>query len=188
MENFQNNENIKHDNLEILNKIQYIKIDYNNEYHINILEKFYNELYIKEFPNVDEIDSLESIITQLKYSKEIKNYHYYCIISICENIIIGGIIGDYFGDCNSGLIEFIVINPKMRLMYLGSNLISLLIKLFNGDARKYNDNFENIEYCYLECDNPNKVDAHEKEVCISKRKFWDKKRLINWILIIFKHL
>lgn len=123
---------------------KYLKIDFNNAKHISILDKFYNELYIKEFTDEDEAESLENIKNQSKRIIESNIYNYHCIISILEKEheieIIGGIIGDYFGECNSGVIEFIVVSPNRRKKNVGSTLISTLFDYFNEDAKRKSNN------------------------------------------------
>ena len=153
---------------------KFIKINFDNKEHISILTRFYNELYILEFTDEDEIDTLENIIYQSK--RIIKEYKYYCIIALYENEIIGGIIGDYFCECNCGIIEFIVVNQKKRRLHIASNLMSNLFNYFNEDAKLYyNDKKKCIDYCFFECENPNKVDSKIKNYCIDRLHIWNKK-------------
>ena len=157
------------------NPLKYIKIDFSNESHISILYKFYNELFIKEFTNQDEADSLQSIIDQAKKVYKSGEYKYYCIIALKEREIYGGIIGDYFGKCNCGVIEYIVVNPRKRYLHIGTNLINKLINNFNEDAKIYHKYLINhIDYCFFECENPNKVSSDIKNICISRNHFWNK--------------
>ena len=65
-------------------EIKYIKIDFNNNKHISILTKFNNELYIKEFANEVEAESLENLINQPKSMIESNKNNYYCIIAISK--------------------------------------------------------------------------------------------------------
>ena len=165
-------------------EIKYIKIDFNNNKHISILTKFNNELYIKEFANEDEAESLENLINQAKSMIESNKNNYHCIIAISENEkendIIGGIIGDYFWECNSGVIEYIVVSPNKRKMNIGSSLISILFDYFNEDAKISSNNiFNSFDFCFFECENPNKVNLDIKDLCLSRCHFWDKKMDIN---------
>ena len=137
---------------------EFIKINFDNKEHISILNRFYNELYILEFTDEDERETLENIINQSKIIN-IKQSNYHCIIALYENEIIGGIIGDYFCECNCGVIEFIVVDKKKRRLHIASNLISNLFNYFNEDAKLYyNDKKKCVDYCFFECENPNKVD------------------------------
>ena len=99
----------------------------------------------------------------------IKECNYHCIIVLQENEIIGGIIGDYLCECNCGVIEFIVVNPNKRRLHIASNLISIIFNYFN-------DNEKCIDYCFFECENPNKVDLKNKNDCINRLHFWNKKK------------
>ena len=156
---------------------KYLKINFNNKEHISILNRFYNELYILEFTNENEAESLENIIKQSKRMFNIKECNYHCIIVLQENEIIGGIIGDYLCECNCGVIEFIVVNPKKRRLHIASNLISIIFNYFNEYTKLYyNDNEKCIDYCFFECENPNKVDLKNKNDCINRLHFWNKKK------------
>ena len=167
-----NEKNIK--NIEI--PLKYIKINFNNKDHISILNRFYNELYILEFTNEDERESLENIIKQSQLISKIKECKYYCIIVLYENEIIGGIIADYLCEINCGVIEFIVINKKKRRLHIASNLLSILFNYFNEDAQEfYNDKKKCVDYCFFECENPNKIDSKIKNNCVDRLHFWNKK-------------
>lgn len=107
--------------------------------------------------------------------KPIKECEYHCIVAIQGDDIVGGIIGDYLSECNSGVIEFVVVDPEKRKLHIASGLISHLYNSFNKDAKKYNENLRTIDYCFFECENPDKVDASIKEQCVTRLGFWNKK-------------
>jgi len=103
----------------------------------------------------------------------LKECNYHCIIVMQGNEIIGGIIGDYLWECNCGVIEFIVVDPKKRRLHIASKLISILFYYFNDDSKIfYNDNDKCIDYFFFEFENPNKVDLQIKGHCINRLKFW----------------
>lgn len=157
-------------------EIGFTDIDFNNPADLGLLGRFYCELYMIEFPDEDERESLENIIEQGKRMHPIKECEYHCIIATQGDEIIGGILGDYFAECNSAACEFVVVNSKKRNLHVGSRLINRLIDSCNTDANIYDNKLRTIDYCFFECENPYKVTPDKKEQCISRLKFWDRKK------------
>ena len=155
--------------------IQYKDINFYNIEDLGLLGRFYCELYMIEFPDENERESLENIIAQGRRMHPIKECEYHCVIATQGNQIVGAILGDYFAECNSSAIEFIVVNKKMRNLHIGTHLINRFIDFCNNDANIYDNNNRIIDYCFLECENPDRVKESIKENCIDRLKFWDKK-------------
>lgn len=156
-------------------EISFTDIDFENQDDLGLLGRFYCELYMREFPDKDERESLENIIEQGKRMHPINECEYHCIIATQGNEIVGGILGDYLAECNSAACEFVVVNSKKRNLHVGTQLINKLIDSCNNDANRYDKKRKTIDYCFFECENPYKVDPKIKEQCISRLKFWDRK-------------
>lgn len=161
--------------------VKFVNINFNDFESLGILGRFYCELYIKEFPDANERETLDNIINQAKYFQSSSTNTYHCVLAIVGQEIVGGIIGDYFSDCNCGVIEFVVVEQDKRKQHIGSGLISNLINFFNKDAKKILSGQRNIDYCFFEVENPDKVREDMKENCIRRLQFWKKKaaKIIN---------
>ena len=159
--------------------ITYKDIDFNNIEDLGLLGRFYCELYMIEFPDEDERESLENIIAQGRRMHPIKECEYHCVIATKGNSIVGGILGDYFAECNSSAIEFVVVNSKERGLHIGTHLINRFIDFCNNDANISNSENRSIDYCFFECENPNKVDESIKDNCIKRLHFWHKKSALR---------
>lgn len=154
--------------------IQYQNIDFETSRDLGLLGRFYCELYIKEFPDENERESLDNIIAQAQRIRRDSGCTYHCIIATLKDKIIGGIIGDYFVGSNSGVIEFIVVSSECRKQRVGANLISSLVDFFHADALQYNKK-SSIDYCFFEVENYTKLQQENtKENCISRLNFWKK--------------
>lgn len=154
--------------------IKYIDIDFEEQDSLGLLGRFYCELYIKEFPDENERESLDNIIKQAKRMKNERECRYHCILATLGGQIVGGIIGDYFAKSNCGVIEFIVVEQSKRQQRIGSGLISNLINFFNTDAQKYS-NKSKIDYYFFEVENPNRMITNNLvENCKKRLSFWNK--------------
>ena len=159
--------------------ITYKDIDFNSTSDLGLLGRFYCELYMMEFPDEDERESLENIIAQGKRMHPIKECEYHCVIATKGNDIVGGILGDYFAECNSAAIEFVVVNSKERGLHIGTHLINRFIDFCNNDANIFNNKNRCIDYCFFECENPYKVDSDLRDNCIRRLHFWHKKQALR---------
>jgi len=123
--------------------MEIVELSDNSEY----LDKFY-ELYRTMFSNDDEIDSKENLrkCLSLKNSNFYGNnaYHIFCLKD--KGYIAGFIIGDYYSDQNSGVIEFVVVKSEYRGKGLAKNLIEYFMAKIKKDAGK------DIDGIYCEVD------------------------------------
>lgn len=156
-------------------EVELIKIDPSNKDHLEILTKFYNEVYLEGFPVKEEALELESIILQDKMMNERDDCrHDILIAKTKDNEIVGGAIGDYFRDTNCGFLEYIVVNPKMRKLKYGTNILMQMISTMNEDSKKL-VNKNNIEFLFFDAEDPEKVPDNLMETAVNRLKFWKKK-------------
>ncbi|MBQ6696706.1 MAG: GNAT family N-acetyltransferase [Lachnospiraceae bacterium] len=158
-------------------KIQYIDVDFHNADDLELLHRFYEEVYVVGFPDEDERESLSNMIEQgLRMSPEGRNI-YHCVIAFTEEVIIGGAIGDYFSDCECAAVEFLVVHPDARGKGLSNGVLNRLIASFRADAKR---NGSGLECFYFETENPWKVTIERKLDCIKRWLALD--RLVTGIL------
>lgn len=142
--------------------MEIIELSNDSEY----LDKFY-KLYQTIFSNSDETDSKEAIRKHL-FLKNTKfygsnSYHLFCEKE-GENII-GFIIGDYYSEPNSGVIEYVAVKSEYRARGYGKELIKHFTNAITNDAGK------DIDGIYCEVDIKPLRDSNNAG--LTSLKFWD---------------
>lgn len=92
---------------------------------IELLRQFYRELYLPEFPDPDEQESLDNMVRYLELKAEgwygTNNYH--IVLLTAAGRPVAGSISDYLSDADAGVIEFIAVAPAWRRQGLGARLL-----------------------------------------------------------------
>lgn len=151
-----------------------IKIDF--EPSLELLSRFYVSIYLPNFPNENERETLDNFIRYLNNEKNGVNgkNHYHILIATIQGEIAGGIIGDYFAEINSGVFEFIVVNEKYRRNQVGARLIEEMTNIFNNDAKKYQKG--KVDYIFIETENPFEISVEIREKALQTLEFWRRQR------------
>jgi GNAT superfamily N-acetyltransferase len=104
-----------------------------------VLSAFYRGVYSREFPDVDERESLENMVAYLRLKTEgwygMNNYHIVILQDDAGNIA-GGMVADYFERSNVGVIEFVVVAPELRGRGLGKLLLREISQRLEADSRR----------------------------------------------------
>lgn len=146
--------------------MKYIEVDPNDMNSLEIFKKFYKEVLESSFDE-DELETYEQLLDTLKKSKRGENglNTYHIMIVLEEDILLGGVIYDYFIDTNTGIIEYIATNQKVKQKGVASYAFKVVNELLNEEAKK--NGFGGISY--ITC---------EVEQVISEKKsnhyFWEK--------------
>jgi Acetyltransferase (GNAT) family len=117
--------------------IDYIELTHSTEDR-KLLRRFYDELYVPEFPDADERESLENMENYLElkaqgwYGKN--NYH--IIIATESGKLLAGAITDFFAEANAGVIEFLVVSPMFRQSGMGKAILAATENLLINDAKQ----------------------------------------------------
>ncbi|MDT7769316.1 MAG: hypothetical protein QOI30_2326 [Mycobacterium sp.] len=121
---------------------------------IELFERFYDECFIPEFPDLDERESLENIKAYLErketgwYGKN--NYH--VVVMVDGDTPIGGSISDYLVEPNAGVIEYLVVAPDHRGTGRGGQLIEHTERLLHEDAERSRG--RRLDWIVSEMDDP----------------------------------
>lgn len=100
------------------------------------LERFYSELYVLEFPHPNERESLENMQRHLQLKAEgwygRNSYH---ILIIEDDLdVLAGSVSDYLAEANAGVIEFLVVSPRVREKGVGRRLLDWTERTLQEDA------------------------------------------------------
>lgn len=107
---------------------------------VELLERFYHNHYVAEFPDPDERESLENIKTYLHLKEKGwygKNDYYVIVAVDAENKPVGGSISDFLDEPNAGVIEFLFINSERRLAGLGRRLLEETERVLHDSAQRH---------------------------------------------------
>ena len=102
------------------------------------LERLYGEIYVPEFPNPDERESLENMQRYLRLKAEgwYGPNGYHIVVMLSDGAPVGLSISDYLSLPKAGVIEFLVIAQPARGSGCGSRLLACTEALFAGDAAR----------------------------------------------------
>ena len=91
---------------------------------IKDLKDFYENVYVKCFPNEDERESFENILYYLNESDNHEDYTYYIFLykDYDTKEVQGGIIFDCFFDSYFGVLEFLAVKPNCQSKGIGDKL------------------------------------------------------------------
>ena len=104
---------------------------------IALLRQFYNSIYVLEFPDPNEQESLENMEWYLELKAEgwYQENNYHILLYLDKGTPIAGSIIDYLAEPNVGVIEFLVVSSSLRHTGLGKQLLQWTEDTLNEDSR-----------------------------------------------------
>lgn len=104
---------------------------------IDTLERFYRDLYVRNFPDAHERESLANMrrYLRLKASGWYGANNYHVLILYRNGVPVGGSVSDYLAVPNAGIIEFLFTDVGARAMGLGKTLLRATLRRLRQDAR-----------------------------------------------------
>lgn len=102
-----------------------------------LLERFYREAYVPQFPDPNERESLKEMRQYLRLKDQgwygANNYH--VLVALQRGRPVGGAVIDYLARPNAGILEFLFVLPRARGSGLARRLLDAAIEQLGGDAR-----------------------------------------------------
>lgn len=133
--------------------VEAVNIDLSREGDLELLGNFYISLMYPNFPDDDERESLENLISYCKRAQEGKTKDRYHILLLKqENKILAGAVFDYLYASNCGVVEFVVSSEKHRRSGLGRRLFSEVTDCLRRDAVECGR--KDLDWIVCEIDNP----------------------------------
>jgi GNAT superfamily N-acetyltransferase len=101
-----------------------------------ILRTFYDTLYVAEFPDPDERETLANMADYLRRKDEgwYGRNSYHIVLGLAGGEIVAASVSDYLAEPNTGVVEFIVVAPAGRGSGVGGRLLAHTEALFDQDA------------------------------------------------------
>ena len=92
---------------------------------VDLLRQFYQDLYLSEFPDPDERESLDNMTHYLELKAQgwygTNNYH--IVLLTDSGRPVAASVSDYLSDADAGVIEFLTVAPAWRRQGLGARLL-----------------------------------------------------------------
>lgn len=103
-----------------------------------LFERFYESLYVPEFPHPDERESLENMLGYLQKREEgwFGRNDYQILLALEGETPIAGVIGDYLEAPDVAVVEFLVVSSERRGRRLGRTLLAAFEEAMKASARK----------------------------------------------------
>lgn len=150
-------------------QIRFEEVTVKNKEALSKLGNFYTEVYMDCFPNDDERETFDNLITYLRLAEKANGYKYHILLAIDENDeVIGGGIFDYFKDTNAGVIEFLAVRSDMQTSGIGTLIYKKVSAILSEDA--YNNGKQKLSNIFCEIDSPEYSKASVKKYLY----FWNK--------------
>lgn len=149
--------------------ITYREVDLKDPKAISDLARFYAEIYLSCFPNPDERESFDNLLSYLREAEGQNEYRYRILLAKdSEDRILGGSIFDYFKRSNSAVIEFIAVKNDLQSGGIGSNIYRHVLALLGEDAVA--NGKTGVGHVFCEIDSPEYSTAAVKKYLF----FWHK--------------
>lgn len=141
---------------------------------IKDLREFYDNVYVKCFPNKNECETFENLVYYLEESDKHEDYTFYIFLykDYETKEVQGGVIFDCFFDSYFGVLEFLAVKPNCQSKGIGDKLYRTAYNILYS--------YE-VRYIFGEIDNPkySKLDVKKYINMWSSRGY--KKIDINYI-------
>lgn len=110
--------------------------------HAGLLERFYESLYVPEFPHPDERESLDNMLGYLRKREAgwFGKNDYQILLVLEGETPIAGVIGDYLEAPDVAVVEFLVVSSERRGRGLGRKLLVAFEDAMKASARKAGQN------------------------------------------------
>ncbi|HZJ65610.1 MAG TPA: GNAT family N-acetyltransferase [Kofleriaceae bacterium] len=122
-----------------------------------LLRRFYSDLYVHEFPDPNERESVENMERYLQRKAEgwYRNNNYHILLYLDGDAPVAGAIIDYLAEPNAGIIEFLVVSPARRRTGLGRQTLHWLERIIDEDSRRAG--FDGYSHLLAEMNDPFKL-------------------------------
>jgi len=160
--------------------LSFIEVSLKDKSSISDLARFYTDIYIENFTDIDERESFDNLLYYLKTAESANEYRYRIILAKDNNneIIAGGIF-DYFTGPNSGVIEFIAVKTGTQSGGIGTQVYKQILNLMEIDAHQINN--KKLNYVFCEINSPGYSKSGDEKYL----HFWNKH---NYLRLDFNYI
>lgn len=140
---------------------------------LTLLAAFYNDVYIAGFPDPDERESLENMQNYLRLKRDgwygANNYH--ILIAVEGGRPVACSISDYLSQPNAGVIEFLLVDTRLRSRGLGRQLHDATETLLLADSLRAGQ--DRLNCIAIEMNDPYRLDpADDNMDPFARARLW----------------
>jgi ribosomal protein S18 acetylase RimI-like enzyme len=162
---------------EVPDSVEFVEVSYHKPDTIKMLLAFYAEIYLYEFLDPNERESLDNMLDYLKKKSEgwygSNNYHILLMVNKENQEVLAGSVFDYLEEPNCGVIEFIAVRKEHRRKGYGERMVKEIVGLLRSDAAK--TPHRALDWMICEVNNPLATDMSLETMDPSQRlRFWEK--------------
>ncbi len=139
---------------------------------LEILERFYSDIYVAEFPSRDERESLQNMrnYLRLKSTGWYGRNNYHILMGFADGNPVAGAFVDYLDEPNTAVVEFLVISHELRGTGCGRRLLGETERLAANDAMATEKS--GLDYIVAEMNDPFKQTKDSMDPFI-RAAIWD---------------
>ena len=106
---------------------------------IKDLREFYDNVYVKCFPNKNECETFENLVHYLEESDKHEDYTFYILLykDYETKEVQGGVVFDCFFDSYFGVLEFLAVKPNYQSKGIGDKLYRTAYNILYSYEVKY---------------------------------------------------
>ena len=132
-------------------EVSFLDVDPTDRRACEELALFHLGVYSEAFQNEDERETLQSLIRYLQDSRKTKEWDFHVILAKdSNNLVVGGVVFDYFCRTNSVVIEFLCVDKNHRERHLGTALWIQTLKVADMDAARHGKAIAEHIFCEVE--------------------------------------
>lgn len=103
--------------------MEYRKLNLLNKEDRDIFERFYNDIFVVEFPDDDEAETIERFVDEYRTAELNKDNHIIATYVVIDNgVPVAGFISDLFRHSKSVLLEYIAVREDYQRRHVGEFL------------------------------------------------------------------
>src|SRR5580704_19638027 len=142
---------------------------------LDLLSRFYDDLYVAGFPDPNERESLANMKRYLKLRREgwYGENCYHIILALDGDRTVAASVSDYLATPNCGVIEFLLVAESLWGTGIGKKLHAATIEALDGDARRVGR--DGVNGIVIELNDPFRVAARDDNFDPFERALiWDR--------------
>lgn len=141
---------------------------------ITNLGRYYTDIYMECFPDANERETFDNLLTYLRQAGASNEYRYHIVLAKdAEDTILGGGIFDYFIRSNTGFIEYIAVKNDSQSSGIGTLIYNHILSILARDSHECRG--ELLNYVFCEIDAPEYSQASIKKYLY----FWNRHNFMH---------
>ena len=139
-----------------------------------LLRKFEKLTYISSFTDSDERESIRDIIRRIRHKNPEVFPQSYCVLALDGNFVTGGLIADWYPNCNAIELSYLAVHPAFRNRRIGSQLLKTSLDLIQDTINQEYGQQKIIRNIFLEVEIPYRNELQDEINPVVRVNIWEK--------------